>query len=88
MNWISVKDDLPPEWESVLGFMPRREIGDAELAAWVGKTTKARILKFSPHDGQLVISRRAAMAETWREARETFLANLKPLNLYHHNLQV
>ena len=22
MNWISVKDDLPPEWESVLGFMP------------------------------------------------------------------
>ncbi len=68
--------------ESVLGFMPRREIGDDELAAWVGKTTKARILKFSPHDGQLVISRRAAMAETWREARETFLANLKPEQIY------
>lgn len=67
------------------GFMPLREIEDSPhvvIDSYVGQTLKARILKFSPTDGTIIVSRRAAMADQLRESREKLLSQLKPDQVY------
>lgn len=70
--------------ESLMGFMPKREFGDAPQPpeSYIGKSIKARILKFSPKDGRLLVSRKAAMAQAIREAREALLKQLAPGQRY------
>ncbi len=71
--------------ESLLGFMPKREIEESPLAtlgSYVGQKMKARILKFSQADGKLIVSHKAAVAEKLRETRESLLAQLKPEQIY------
>lgn len=65
---------------SIAAFMPTREIGVTESTAQelIGKTLNARIIKMSPQQGNIIISHKAAIAQSLREARETVLTNLKP----------
>ena len=71
--------------KSLYAFMPTREIEESpmqELSAYLGKRFKVRVLKFSPNDGKLIISHKAAIAVELREARENLLAQLKPEQRY------
>ena len=71
--------------ESLMGFIPHREIEDSPLAqldSYIGQTFEVRVLKFSAADGKLIVSHRAAIAEQLHENREKFLAELKPDQIY------
>ena len=67
------------------GFMPVREIEESShivLEETIGKSLKARIIKYSQADGTIIVSHRAAVAEQLRESREMLLAQLKPDQIY------
>jgi small subunit ribosomal protein S1 len=63
------------------GFLPAslvelRRVRD--LLPYVGKTLEAKIIELDKNRNNVVLSRRAWLEETQRDAREAFLANLKP----------
>src|SRR5213082_3670020 len=63
------------------GFLPAslvelRRVRD--LQPYVGRTLQAKIIELDKNRNNVVLSRRAHLEETQREARDEFLANLKP----------
>src|ERR1041384_1313551 len=63
------------------GFLPAslvelRRVRD--LLPYVGRTLEAKIIELDKNRNNVVLSRRAYLEETQREARDEFLANLKP----------
>ena len=71
--------------ESLMGFIPYREIEESplpQLDDYIGQTFEVRVLKFSGADGKLIVSHRAAIAEQLHKNREKFLAELKPDQIY------
>src|SRR3954452_25430901 len=63
------------------GFLPAslvelRRVRD--LQPYVGRTLQAKIIELDKNRSNVVLSRRAHLEETQREARDEFLANLKP----------
>jgi small subunit ribosomal protein S1 len=63
------------------GFLPAslvelRRVRD--LQPYVGKSVQAKIIELDKNRNNVVLSRRAYLEETQKEAREDFLANLKP----------
>ncbi len=63
----------------VAAFLPTREIAPSERAPHelVGTTLPVRIIKLSQQRGQIIVSQKAAVEQTLREARENVLTNLK-----------
>ncbi len=80
-NVVSAEENgLVCDVETVMGFMPKREIEEtqiSELHQYVGKNLKVRILRLSKSDGTVIISHKAAVAEELRENREKLLARLE-----------
>ena len=77
---VAEENGLICDVESVMGFMPKREIEEtplSELHQYVGKNLKVRILRLSKSDGTVIISHKAAVAEELRENREKLLARLE-----------
>src|SRR5207244_570403 len=63
------------------GFLPAslvelRRVRD--LQPYVGRTLQAKIIELDKNRNNVVLSRRAHLEETQREARDEFLTNLKP----------
>jgi small subunit ribosomal protein S1 len=63
------------------GFLPAslvelRRVRD--LQPYVGKTVQAKIIELDKNRNNVVLSRRAYLEETQKEARDEFLTNLKP----------
>jgi small subunit ribosomal protein S1 len=63
------------------GFLPAslvelRRVRD--LLPYVGRTLQAKIIELDKNRNNVVLSRRAHLEETQREARDEFLTNLKP----------
>jgi len=63
------------------GFLPAslvelRRVRD--LAPYVGKVVQAKIIELDKNRNNVVLSRRAYLEETQKEARDEFLANLRP----------
>jgi len=63
------------------GFLPAslvelRRVRD--LAPYIGKTIQAKIIELDRNRNNVVLSRRAYLEESQKEARDDFLANLKP----------
>src|SRR5207253_5725741 len=63
------------------GFLPAslvelRRVRD--LAPYIGKTVQAKIIELDKNRNNVVLSRRAYLEETQKEARDEFLTNLKP----------
>ncbi len=63
------------------GFLPTslvelRRVRD--LAPYVGKVVQAKIIELDKNRNNVVLSRRAYLEETQKEARDEFLANLRP----------
>src|SRR5882724_13534683 len=63
------------------GFLPAslvelRRVRD--LQPYVGRSLQAKIIELDKNRNNVVLSRRAHLEETQREARDEFLANLKP----------
>lgn len=83
---IAAKENgLVCDVETLRGWMPKWEIEESPMGAleyYVGKTLKARILKFSESDASLTISHKAAIAESVREGREKLLIALQSGQTY------
>ena len=83
---IAVENNgLVCDLESLLAFMPKREIEESplpELERYLGKELSARVIKFSSSDGSLIISHKASVAQQLREEREQLMAQLKPDQTY------
>jgi small subunit ribosomal protein S1 len=68
------------------GFLPAslvelRRVRD--LAPYIGKTIQAKIIELDRNRNNVVLSRRAYLEESQKEARDDFLANLKPGEVRH-----
>lgn len=73
------ENGLVCEVETVMGFMPKREIEENPLSVlqeYVGRNMKVRILRFLQSDGTVILSHKAAVAEELRDKREQLLARL------------